>query len=65
MTDEVRSEKICPIMGIICLEEDCPAWLVLDDWEGCGFEFSMKAVKEVVKDGARLIDDLLHPKKPF
>lgn len=58
MTEPLKPRKICPIRLIECTREECPAWMKLDDFEGCSFDFSLKAVKEIVLDGARFLDDL-------
>ena len=54
---------ICPIKNIECERENCPCWLKLEDWEGCVFEFTLKAVKEEVTEAARLLDKFLGLKK--
>lgn len=55
---DLQPLKICPITKTECTEDDCPAWLKLDDWEGCTLEFSLSAVRDVVTEGARLLDEI-------
>lgn len=64
MTEELKPKKICPVLGVECNREECPAWLKLDDFEGCSYEFSLRAVKEAFEEGARLLDDFFKTIKP-
>lgn len=50
--------KICPIKNTECTGDACPAWLELDDWEGCVLEFSLGAVRDVVTEGAKTLDEI-------
>ena len=55
---DLQPLKICPIKNTECTGDDCPAWLKLDDWEGCALEFSLRAVRDVVTEGAKTFDEI-------
>ena len=49
----------CPLGHVECLEDRCALYEELEDWQGCGLRLVEAVIKEVMRDGARWLDDLL------
>jgi len=51
---------ICPITKKECPQDQCPLWLVLDDFEGCPFDLANQSLKDfgenTLKPIARMAD---------
>jgi len=49
----------CPLIKSSCVEDQCPFWLRLDDWQGCSIAGAQGWLYDMIKDGAKTLDKLL------
>lgn len=49
----------CPIVDGACTEEQCPLWMILDDWQGCTMAGAQDWLQQIIEDGAKALDAIL------
>lgn len=54
--EEIKGEIVkCKLLGL-CRPDICPAYMELEDWQGCALSLAEIGVTEAIRDGARSLD---------